>query len=132
MPTSLGRILIVDDDAQGGAAIADVLGTAGYSAKVARYGRDGLRLIPLVLPDVLVLGLELPDMPGSEVLALVRREHPDLPVVIISTDRDHAVAIRLAGRTAFDYVVKPFLDGQLESSVGAAIASMSAASKARA
>jgi len=132
MPIALGRVLIVDEDAQGGAAIADVLGNAGYSAKVARCGREGLRLIPLVLPDALVLGLELPDMPGSEVLALVRKEHPDLPVVIVSTDRDLAVAVRLAGRTAFDYVAKPFLDGQLESSIGAAITSMSVASKARA
>ncbi len=59
------------------------------------------------LPDVMVLDLKMPGMEGLEVLRLVRRQYPKLPVLILTghgSERDEVEARRIG---AFDYLQKP-------------------------
>jgi CheY-like chemotaxis protein len=60
----------------------------GFNVLIADDGSGGLRLAAGVLPDVIVLDLELPDMPGCEVLARLnaREETSSIPVVTLSND----------------------------------------------
>lgn len=61
---------------------------AGLEVLIADNGRGGLKLVASVLPDVVVLDLRLPDMPGYGVLARLksREATSNIPVVLVSDD----------------------------------------------
>ena len=102
------RVLVVDDEN----ALADLLSMAlryeGWDVHTEGTGSDALRAAREVRPDAVVLDVMLPDMDGLEVLARLRRELPDVPLLFL-TAKD-AVEDRIAGLTAGgdDYVTKPF------------------------
>jgi two-component system OmpR family response regulator len=102
------RVLVVDDET----ALADLLSMAlryeGWDVHTEGTGSDALRSARELRPDAVVLDVMLPDMDGLEVLARLRRELPDVPVLFL-TAKD-AVEDRIAGLTAGgdDYVTKPF------------------------
>ena len=102
------RVLVVDDEAP----LADLLSMAlryeGWQVLTESDGASALRAARDSRPDAVVLDVMLPDMDGLEVLAKLRRETPDVPVLFL-TAKD-AVEDRIAGLTAGgdDYVTKPF------------------------
>ncbi|MGW3243170.1 response regulator transcription factor [Streptomyces sp. NPDC001070] len=102
------RVLVVDDET----ALADLLSMAlryeGWDVHTEGTGADALRSARELRPDAVVLDVMLPDMDGLGVLARLRRELPDVPVLFL-TAKD-AVEDRIAGLTAGgdDYVTKPF------------------------
>ncbi|NJP42871.1 response regulator transcription factor [Actinacidiphila epipremni] len=102
------RVLVVDDETP----LADLLSMAlryeGWKVRTEADGASALRAAREDRPDAVVLDVMLPDMDGLEVLARLRRETPDVPVLFL-TAKD-AVEDRIAGLTAGgdDYVTKPF------------------------
>ncbi|MBD0739049.1 response regulator transcription factor [Streptomyces sp. CBMA29] len=102
------RVLVVDDEAP----LADLLSMAlryeGWQVRTEADGAGALRAARETRPDAVVLDVMLPDMDGLEVLAKLRRDTPDVPVLFL-TAKD-AVEDRIAGLTAGgdDYVTKPF------------------------
>ncbi len=102
------RVLVVDDETP----LADLLSMAlryeGWQVRTETDGASALRAARESRPDAVVLDVMLPDMDGLEVLARLRRETPDVPVLFL-TAKD-AVEDRIAGLTAGgdDYVTKPF------------------------
>jgi CheY-like chemotaxis protein len=121
MPTSLGRILVVDDEPQVGTMLSDILGEFGYVVQTAVRGAEALQLIPEFHPDAVLLDLQMPGMSGVETLEHLRRDHPHLPVVIVTANADVDVARGTLGQGAFDYVRKPFELDVLARVVAAAI-----------
>jgi two-component system response regulator HydG len=108
-----GRILVVEDDAEMRALLAEELHEAGHEVTAAASGREALARLDLAAVDAVVTDLEMPGMHGSELLAALRARDPDLPVVIITAfgSIDSAVAAVKAG--AWHYVAKPFRMEQL-------------------
>jgi two-component system OmpR family response regulator len=102
------RVLVVDDES----SITDLLSMAlryeGWRIRSTREGQDALRVAREFRPDAVVLDLSVPDADGPAVLARLRRELPDVPVLFM-TGKD-AVEERIAGLTAGgdDFVTKPF------------------------
>lgn len=121
-PAHLGRVLVVDDEPEVAAALRDLLLEIGYTVKVAVSGTEALHLVQTFQPDAMLLDLRMPGMPGTEVLAKVRRDHPHLPVIIVTASDDVALALDTLAQGAFDYVQKPFTLERVERIVGAAIA----------
>jgi CheY-like chemotaxis protein len=119
---SLGRVLVVDDEPQVGAMLQEVLTELGYVVKHARSGAEALQLAPVFEPDVILLDLQMPGMSGVEVLDHLRRDHRDVPVVILSGNQDLGTARRTLRSGAFDYVPKPFTIDVLARVVAAAAA----------
>jgi DNA-binding response OmpR family regulator len=117
----IGRVLVVDDEPEVGAALRDLLLEIGYLVKNAARGAEALRLVDVFQPDVVLLDLQMPGMPGTEVLAQLRQRHPRLPIIIVTANADAAVALSTLAQGAFDYVVKPFTLEGLERIVGAAL-----------
>jgi CheY-like chemotaxis protein len=76
------RILIVEDDQVTAHAYAQSLLRAGYEVRVAATGPDALAQVALWQPDGILLDVLLPELDGIEVLRQIRRQQPDLPVVI--------------------------------------------------
>src|SRR5215475_4887120 len=92
MPSSRRRVLVVDDEPQVAAMLNDVLTTLGYAVRVAGTGRDGISLVPEFRPDVVLLDLGLPDLPGDLVLECLRASDPHIPVVMVTANTDPALA----------------------------------------
>ena len=94
---SKGRLaLIVEDDADAGDIFKFTLETVGFSPVVVGLGNEALSLMKSMVPDVLVLDLHLPDMPGMEVLRHVRAD-PELakiPVIVATAHPQLAKSVR--------------------------------------
>jgi CheY-like chemotaxis protein len=98
-------ILLVDDDDQLRASFAALLETQGYAVVHAANGRSALSYcIDHAAPSAMVLDLDMPDMTGWELLAVVRcyRRLADIPVLIVS-----ASPIAEAARAVYPYLRKP-------------------------
>jgi CheY-like chemotaxis protein len=78
-------------------------------------GRLGLDLAREYRPDLILLDLHLPDLPGSEVLRLLRQDARtrDIPVVVLSAEAHAGQMQRLIAEGARDYLTKPFDLGKL-------------------
>jgi len=108
-------ILIVDDDATTRAAIATILGDAGYLTCEADCGGQALRAARLDPPALVLLDVNLPGMCGYEVCRLLRDEFGEqFPIVFVSGARTEAFD-RVAGLLlgANDYIAKPFAEDEL-------------------
>lgn len=106
-------VLIVEDEPK----IADFLRRGltfeGYQVRVAYTGEEALAMVRDTPPDLVVLDLMLPGIDGMEVCRRLRKNHPDLPILML-TARD-AIPDRVAGLDAGadDYLVKPFAFDEL-------------------
>lgn len=110
-----GTILIVDDVATNRIVLKVKLGAACYQPLMAADGAGCLRLAREARPDLILLDVALPDIPGVEVLQRLRSDPltRDIPVVMVAGTADPALrrAALLAG--ADDYFVKPVDDALL-------------------
>lgn len=107
------KILVIDDDEATLGAIALFLEARGYEVFPAENGRIGLECFRRESVDLVLLDLIMPEMGGLEVLAAMKEQAPDIPVVVISgTDKmgDAVEALRMG---AWDYVFKPIQDMQV-------------------
>lgn len=78
------RILVVDDDEQIRQVSESVLTHGGYEVRSASNGFEALVLMRQALPDLIISDLNMPSMSGFELLSIVRRRFPQLPVIAIS------------------------------------------------
>jgi DNA-binding response OmpR family regulator len=102
-------VLVVDDEPAIVDMVTTYLGFKGYEVHGANTGEDGLTLIPLERPDILLLDLMLPDMDGFEVCTRVRAmpEFAQMPVLIISARVDAESMARAERAGANGYLTKP-------------------------
>lgn len=79
------RILVVDDDERIRKVSADVLSHGGnYQVLTAADGFEALALMRKAIPDLIVSDLKMPNMSGFELLSVVRRRFPQIPVIAIT------------------------------------------------
>ena len=84
-PTHVARVLVVEDEPVTAEVFARTLRKHGYEVSIARDGLQALRTLRDKQPDIMVLDLGLPTLPGIEVLRRLRRsEEPNLPVIVVS------------------------------------------------
>jgi two-component system, NtrC family, response regulator AtoC len=118
---ALGQILVVEDDVQVAQMLHAVVVDSGYDCMCAENGLKALRLVRTYQPDVILLDHYLPGMTGVELLIHLRREHPEIPVVMVTANADQQTALRTLDLGAFDYVRKPFDVDVLERILQAAM-----------
>jgi two-component system, NarL family, invasion response regulator UvrY len=130
------RILIVDDHAIVGGGLKQFLGSVGgfEVGGEARTGAEALKRIKDEHWDLLLLDISLPDINGIEVLKQVRRNRPELPVLVFSmyAEDDYALAALEAGAVGFlpkDSVPEEILVAIRRASLGERYLSPSLAEK---
>ncbi|MEO1694141.1 MAG: sigma-54 dependent transcriptional regulator [Pseudomonadota bacterium] len=108
-------ILVVDDETDIRDLIAGILEDEGHSCRLARDSDEALIAIENRKPHLVVLDIWLNGsrLDGLEVLNIIRRVHPDLPIVIISGHGNIETAVTAIKRGAYDYIPKPFTADRL-------------------
>ena len=121
-------LLVVEDDEATRAFLAENLEADGFRVATAGGAGEGFRAIEVRRPSLVVLDLLLGDGHGLELLDRVRaadglasRVDPDLPVVILTGRTGESDRVRGFARGADDYVVKPFLYGELVARIRAVL-----------
>jgi len=103
-------ILIVDDEADIRDLVSGILEDEGHSTRLARDADEGLKAIEERRPHLVILDIWLQGsrLDGLEMLSAIKKQHPDLPVVIISGHGNIETAVTAIRRGAYDYIEKPF------------------------
>jgi two-component system nitrogen regulation response regulator NtrX len=108
-------ILVVDDEADIRELVSGILEDEGHRCRLARDSDEALKLIEERRPHLVILDIWLQGsrLDGLEVLSIIKRVHPDLPVVIISGHGNIETAVTAIKRGAYDYIEKPFKSDRL-------------------
>ena len=117
---TLATVLVVDDEGKIRELVGAYLRREGYHVLQADTGLAALETAERLSPDLLVLDLGLPDIPGEELLRLLRRSS-DIPVIMLTaraSEGDRIAGLRLG---ADDYVTKPFSPRELVARVEAVL-----------
>jgi DNA-binding NtrC family response regulator len=101
------RILVAEDEATFGLTVARFLQKGGHDVKVCPTGKATFKALDGQEWDVLLLDLKLPDADGVDILAQVRKEHPELQTIIVTGFANVQSAIETMRLGAFDYLTKP-------------------------
>ncbi len=111
----MSDILIVDDERDIRELISDILGDEGYTTRLAGNSDEAMVAIRAEQPGLLILDIWLKDsrMDGIDILKAVKRDYPDVPVVIISGHGNIEIAVAAIKQGAYDFIEKPFNIDQL-------------------
>jgi len=99
--------LVVEDDRATLTMFAELLPSLGHTVLLAATGRECLELAAARGPDVVLLDLGLPDMPGTSVIAKLR-EWTDVPIVVVSGSKQVRRKADALDAGADDFIDKPF------------------------
>lgn len=111
----MSDILIVDDERDIRELISDILEDEGYATRLAGNSDDAMGAINAQAPGLMILDIWLKDsrMDGIDILKAVKRDNPDVPVVIISGHGNIEIAVAAIKQGAYDFIEKPFNIDQL-------------------
>ena len=116
-----GDILLVDDDPDLLKLISLRLTSAGYRVRTADSGETALAAIAVERPATVITDLRMPGIDGLQLFDAVHRQHPALPVIILTAHGTIPDAVRATQRGVFGYLTKPFDSQDLLQKVAAAL-----------
>ena len=108
-------ILIVDDEKDIRELVGEILKEEGYPIRLAANSDECMAQINLNPPSLMILDIWLKDsqMDGIDILKTVKRDNPDIPIVIISGHGNIEIAVAAIKQGAYDFIEKPFNIDQL-------------------
>jgi two-component system nitrogen regulation response regulator NtrX len=111
----MSDILIVDDERDIRELISDILEDEGFATRLAGNSDDAMAAVNTEPPALMILDIWLKDskMDGIDILKTVKRDNPDVPVVIISGHGNVEIAVAAIKQGAYDFIEKPFNIDQL-------------------
>ncbi len=111
----MGDILIVDDERDIRELISDILEDEGFTTRLAGTSDECMAQVTSEQPALMILDIWLKDssMDGIDILKVVKKDYPDVPVVIISGHGNVEIAVAAIKQGAYDFIEKPFNIDQL-------------------
>lgn len=111
----MSDILIVDDERDIRELIADILKDEGFETRLAANSDQAIAELNTQEPALMILDIWLKDsrMDGIDILKQVKRNNPDVPVIIISGHGNIEIAVAAIRQGAYDFIEKPFNIDQL-------------------
>ena len=119
----MSDILIVDDERDIRELVAEILKDDGYQTRLAANSDEAMAAVQAQPPMMMILDLWLKDskLDGIGILMSVKREYPDIPIVIISGHGNIEIAVEAIKKGAYDFIEKPFNIDQLLVVIGRAM-----------
>ena len=104
------EVLIVDDEADICQLVSDTLKDEGYHTRSASCGQQALEAIQTRCPNLVILDIWLGDSrcDGIKLLELIRKDHPNLPIIMMSGHGTIETAVQAIKMGAYDFIEKPF------------------------
>ncbi|KKD39885.1 response regulator [Limnoraphis robusta Tam1] len=108
--THKGNIVVVDDTPDNLRLLGNILRNEGYKVRLIPNGELALSGIELLLPDLILLDVMMPDLNGYEVCQRLKanKHSQDVPVIFISAIDDVSDKVRAFEAGGVDYITKPF------------------------
>jgi len=116
-----GSLLLVDDDRQVLASMADWLTDQGYPTDTATNLTEGIAAVDNKSYDLVLADIRLGNEDGFDLLAHCRKNHPDAAVILITGYGTVEVAVEAIRQGAFDFLTKPLIDEELMMAIERAI-----------
>ncbi|MGE5850982.1 MAG: sigma-54-dependent transcriptional regulator [Candidatus Methylomirabilota bacterium] len=101
------RALVVDDDTESCAVVAEALRVEGFEVATAHGGHEALALARERVLDAVISDIRMPDLDGLELLRGLRQVNPDLSVILMTAFGNVEAALQAIKEGAYDYVSKP-------------------------
>ncbi len=119
---ALAQVMIVDDEVDMRAVLSGLLTQADYDVITVDNGREALRRIARHRPDLILLDVEMPEMNGWQVLAMIKSDvlMRHLPVLMLTSNSDIPSKVHGLKLGANDYITKPFDPRELLARVNGA------------
>ncbi len=108
-----GSILVIDDETEIREGLAELLRVEGYKADSASTGEDGMKRLENGLFDLVLLDINLPDRNGLDLLQVIKRESPEVGVIMITAYASTQIAFQASKQGADSYVTKPWDNDKL-------------------
>lgn len=114
------KILIVDDEADARFLCSEIL-SEEYQVEEAENVADAIQKIKSFRPAIILTDVKMPGQDGIQLLKVVKRDYPEICVIILTGHGDKQIAIEAMRNGAFDFLEKPFEDEEILSSVERAV-----------
>ena len=112
------RILVIDDESEIRNLLKEVLLTEGYEVEVTSNGAEGLETVRNHGPfDIVLTDIKMPQMDGIELMKRVRKNWPDVAIIIMTGYADINSARIAIKQGAYDYIRKPFNISEMMTSI---------------
>ena len=121
MKTENHRVLIIDDERPVLMTLEALLKRHGYHVETAPTAAQGLKMLKLKSPTLVLLDLRLPDADGLEMLDRIKTELPEVQVIILTAHDSLHNAIESIKRGAYHFISKPYAPEELLSLVEKAL-----------
>ena len=115
------RILIIEDDPDGRRSVVEALQDGGFAVESAARGGEGALAFRNGAFEAVLTDLVLPDIDGVEVMARIKRQDPEVPVLIMTAYGTVSSAGQAMKQGAYDYVTKPLDLDDLQSKLARAL-----------
>src|SRR5450755_3681945 len=116
-----GDVLLVDDDPDLLKLISLRLTSAGYRVQTADSGETALAALAVSRPAAVITDLKMPGIDGLALFDAIHRQHPALPVIILTAHGTIPEAVSATQRGVFGSLTKPFDSQELLQKVAAAV-----------
>ena len=107
-PSSQPSILVVDDESGILQTLQILLKNEGFDVTTAQGGKAGLEALKAHAPDIVLTDVRMPQVTGIDILAAVRQQDPETPVILMTAQASLQTAIQAVNEGAFYYIQKPF------------------------
>src|SRR5439155_23905277 len=104
----MNRLLLIDDEADMQYSFQRIFGSPEIELTTASSGEEGLRLIPKIKPDLVIMDVRMAGLSGLEALRRIRQMDSKLLVILMTGYGTTQTTIEAMKLGAFDFLVKPF------------------------
>jgi two-component system nitrogen regulation response regulator GlnG len=117
----MDKLLLIDDEVDVQYSFRRIFDSPSIELTAASSGEEGLKLIPKIQPDLVIMDIRMGGMNGLETLRRLRQTEPKLPVIMMTAYGTTQTAIEAMKLGAYDYLLKPFDVPKLKAIVGNAL-----------
>src|SRR2546429_1815459 len=117
----MDRLLLIDDETDVQYSFRRIFNSAEIDLSTAATGEEGLKLIPKIKPDLVIMDVRMGDMSGLETLRRIRQSDAKLPVIMMTAYGTTQTAIEAMKLGAYDYLLKLFDVRKLKQLVAAGL-----------
>ncbi len=111
------RLLVVDDEIDTCDFMGNFFKERDFDVFAAYNGKEALRLVESINPDIILLDLKMPVMDGMEALRRIREKDDAVKIIVVTAVADEEKVEEAKAHGVTDYITKPLLLERLERSV---------------